>query len=105
MATTIQISEELKKELTKKKLYTAESYEDVIWDLMEDTMELSDETKRNMANLNVGYISQNAYLYCASEGLAACARASVDRKALAPKLKLRSDQVIILAHSVGHPKP
>lgn len=48
MATTIQISEELKKELSKKKLYSAESYEDVIWDLMEDTMELSEETKKNM---------------------------------------------------------
>lgn len=48
MATTIQISEELKKELSAKKLYTAESYEDVIWDLMEDTMELSEETKRNI---------------------------------------------------------
>jgi predicted transcriptional regulator len=49
MATTIQISEELKKELAAKKLYTAESYEDVIWDLMEDTMELSEQTKRNIA--------------------------------------------------------
>jgi hypothetical protein len=65
----------------------------------------SDETKKNMAHVNVGYISQNAYLYCASEGLASCARASVDRKGLGAKLKLRAEQVIVLAHSVGYPKP
>ena len=60
--------------------------------------------KMNTANIDVGYISQNAYLYCASEGLATGARGSVDRTALGPKLKLRPDQAIILAQSVGYPK-
>ncbi|VVB80836.1 Uncharacterised protein [uncultured archaeon] len=45
MATTIQISEELQTELNKKKLFGRETYEEVIKDLMEDSMELSDETK------------------------------------------------------------
>jgi predicted CopG family antitoxin len=49
MATTIQISSELLAELKKRKLHEKESYEEVIWDLIEDTMELSDETKRNIA--------------------------------------------------------
>ena len=48
MPTTIQVSSELLKELKKKKMYTKESYEEVIWDLLEDTMELSEETKRNI---------------------------------------------------------
>ncbi|MDO8556050.1 MAG: hypothetical protein Q7R96_02645 [Nanoarchaeota archaeon] len=48
MATTIQISEDLQKELTKRKLYDKETYEDVIWNILEDTMELSEETKRNI---------------------------------------------------------
>jgi nitroreductase len=65
----------------------------------------SDEAKKNTANVNVGYISQNTYLFCASEGLATGARASVERKALAAKLNLRPDQEIILAQSVGYPKP
>ncbi len=65
----------------------------------------SEQAKTTMANLNVGYISQNVYLYCASEGLVTGARASVDRKPLAQKLKLRPDQTIILAQSVGYPKP
>ena len=45
MVTTIQISETLQKELIKKKLYNKESYEEVIWDLMEDTQEINEETK------------------------------------------------------------
>lgn len=65
----------------------------------------SDEAKKNTANINVGYISQNAYLFCASEGLVTGARGSVDRKALGPKLKLRADQMIVLAQSVGYSKP
>jgi hypothetical protein len=53
----------------------------------------------------VGYISQNAYLYCASAGLATAARASVDRRGLGAKLSLRPEQWIVLAQSVGYPKP
>lgn len=48
MVTSIQVSEKLKEKLNKKKLYDGESYEDVIWDLLEDSMELSEETKRNI---------------------------------------------------------
>ncbi len=65
----------------------------------------SDEAKRNTANINVGYISQNTYLFCASEGLVTGARGSVDRKGLGAKLNLRPEQTIILAQSVGYPKP
>jgi len=49
----------------------------------------SAEEKKNFAGIDVGYISQNAYLFCASKGLVTGARASVDRKALGTKLKLR----------------
>lgn len=46
--TTIQISTELAKELKHAKLFGSESYEDVIWDLLEDRMELSAETLKNI---------------------------------------------------------
>lgn len=49
MATTIQISKDLQGELNKRRLFDRETYEEVIWDLIEDTMELSEETKRNIA--------------------------------------------------------
>ena len=65
----------------------------------------SAESKKTTANVNVGYISQNVYLFCASEGLATGARGSVDRAALGSKMELRPEQVIILAQSVGYPKP
>lgn len=45
MVTTIQISEELKDVLAKRKISEKETYEDIIWDLIEDTMELSHDTK------------------------------------------------------------
>ena len=64
----------------------------------------NNEGARNAANIDVGYISQNVYLFCASEGLVTGARGSVDRTALGPKLQLRPDQLIVLAQSVGYPK-
>jgi predicted transcriptional regulator len=48
MATTIQISEKLQEALKSKKLYGKESYEEIIWDLLEDSMELSEETKKDI---------------------------------------------------------
>lgn len=44
--TTIQIGKDLLEELKKRKMGAKESYEEVIWDLIEDTMELSEETKQ-----------------------------------------------------------
>jgi hypothetical protein len=46
--TTIQISNKLKETLGSKKLYNKESYEEIIWDLIEDSMELSEETKKDI---------------------------------------------------------
>jgi nitroreductase len=53
---------------------------------------------------DTAFISQNVYLFCASEGLATVVRASVDRAALAKTMKLRPDQKICLAQSIGYPK-
>jgi len=46
--TTIQISKDLLEKLKIRKMNDKESYETVIWDLIEDTMELSEETKRRI---------------------------------------------------------
>lgn len=56
------------------------------------------------AGAEVGFISQNVYLYCAAEGLATVVRGSMDRQALAKRLKLRPAQRLLLAQSVGYPK-
>ena len=52
---------------------------------------------------HTGFIAQNVYLFCASAGLSTVVRGSVDRDALAKIMKLRPDQKITLAQSVGYP--
>ena len=53
--TTIQISRELQKKLEARKLSLNESYENVIEDLLEDTMELSEETKNEIGQSRKEY--------------------------------------------------
>lgn len=53
---------------------------------------------------DVGFIAQNVYLFCASEGLAVVVRGSIDRTALTKTLNLQPHQQIILAQLVGYPK-
>jgi SagB-type dehydrogenase family enzyme len=65
---------------------------------------LSPEAADFYAGADTGFISQNVYLYCASSGLATVVRGSVDKPALAKAMKLRPDQKIIFAQTVGYPK-
>jgi len=46
--TTIQVSKDLIGALKNRKMYDKESYEDIIWDLLEDSMELSEDTKKDI---------------------------------------------------------
>src|SRR5512139_3880456 len=62
------------------------------------------EDKELYSAADTGFISQNVYLYCASERLATVVRGSIDRQALAKAMNLRPDQRIILAQSVGYHK-
>ena len=62
------------------------------------------ETKDFYAAIDTGFIAQNVYLYSASEGLATVVRAMVNREPLAQAMKLRPDQRIIAAQTVGYPK-
>ncbi len=64
----------------------------------------TDEDKRFYAGAHTGFISQNVYLFCASEGLATVVRGMVDRQAMAKTMMLRPDQHITLGQSVGYPK-
>jgi SagB-type dehydrogenase family enzyme len=62
-------------------------------------------TERDMyVAADAGFIAQNVYLYCASEGLATVVRGSIDRPALSKVMRLRPDQRIILAQTVGYPE-
>jgi nitroreductase len=62
-----------------------------------------DPEQRQWLWADAGFISQNIYLFCASEGLATGVRALVDRPALAKALGLPERRVILLAQCVGRP--
>ncbi|MGA9405880.1 MAG: SagB/ThcOx family dehydrogenase [Bacteroidota bacterium] len=64
----------------------------------------SDEDKVLYTAADVGFIAENVYLYCASQGFAVVVRGSVDRAALAAAFKLRPEQKIILAQTIGYGK-
>jgi SagB-type dehydrogenase family enzyme len=65
----------------------------------------AEENQKLMSSFaNTGFIAQNVYLYCASEGLAAVVRGMIDKPALETALKLRPDQRVILGQTVGYPK-
>jgi SagB-type dehydrogenase family enzyme len=67
------------------------------------TTKAPQEKKNLYANADAAYISENIYLYCASEGLATVVRAMVDREVLAKAMHLGPDQEIIFAQTVGYP--
>jgi nitroreductase len=61
------------------------------------------EERTFFASADAGFIAQNVYLYCASAGLVTVVRGLVDRRKLAPAMRLRVDQRIVLAQTVGYP--
>lgn len=50
---------------------------------------------------DTGFICQNIYLFCASEGLATVTRAMIPKESLAAKLKLSPTQEITLVQTAG----
>jgi SagB-type dehydrogenase family enzyme len=59
---------------------------------------------KQYAAADAAFISQNIYLYCASEGLATVVRGFIDKPALATAMQLKPQQEIIFAQTVGFPK-
>ena len=51
---------------------------------------------------NVGFISQNIYLFCAANSLGTVVRGSFDNEKLRKAMRLEDGEVIILCQTVGH---
>ena len=66
--------------------------------------DVSPEDRRLYASVDTGFIGQNVYLFCASEGLATVFRGSVDYPKLARTLKLPAQQFVTFAQTVGYPR-
>lgn len=66
--------------------------------------DISPEERRLYASVDAGFIGQNVYLFCASEGLATVFRGAVDYRKLARALKLPNQQFVTFAQTVGYPR-
>ena len=60
--------------------------------------------RESYAAVAAGAISQNLYLFAASNGLATVIRAWIGREAIANALGLSHDQQVLLSQTVGYPK-
>jgi nitroreductase len=65
---------------------------------------VSAEERRLYASVDTGFIGQNVYLFCASEGLATVFRGSFDGAKLAQILQLPEDQFVTFTQTVGYPR-
>jgi SagB-type dehydrogenase family enzyme len=72
-------------------------------DLSKTGRDPNSESTQLFTNADTGFIAQNVYLFCASEGLATVVRGLVNREELAKVLKLRPNQRITLSQTVGYP--
>jgi nitroreductase len=62
------------------------------------------EVREFYAGTDTGFVSQNVYLFCASEGLATVVRGMVNKEECHKTCKLRAEQKVMLAQTVGYPK-
>jgi len=63
---------------------------------------LDKASNRDAALIDCGFISQDIYLFCASEGLITVVRGSVDKDAVRSLLELNENQETLLAQTVGY---
>lgn len=69
-----------------------------------DKLKGTDEIKMITAATHCGFIGQNVYLYCASEGLISVFRAWISKEKIAELLKLNENQHVMYSQSVGFSK-
>lgn len=62
-----------------------------------------EQLKREIAGTHCGFIGQNVYLFCASEGLNTVFRAWIDAELIHEKLGLKPHQHVMFSQSVGYP--
>lgn len=73
-------------------------------DYSRQSPEFDKARKMKVALADTGFIGQNVYLFCASEGLITVFRAMVDCEKLGKTLGLNENQEVYFSQSVGYPK-
>ncbi len=66
--------------------------------------DMSKASNREAGFIDSGFIAQNVYLFCASEGLGAVVRASFKKPDLHSALKLSNNQEITIVQAIGYIK-
>ena len=82
----------------------ANAYLDLLF--IADTDKTGPGDKPGSANtvsyVNVGYVSQNVYLYCASAGLGSRARGGWNQQQVVGTLGLKESMIVVLGQTVGY---
>jgi nitroreductase len=78
---------------------------DLVYVAHSDRMhDVSPEDRRLYASVDTGFIGQNVYLFCASEGLATVFRGAVDYAKLGSRMRLDATTFVTFAQTVGYRK-
>ncbi|MGE5308265.1 MAG: nitroreductase family protein [Deltaproteobacteria bacterium] len=99
-----QVTAEDIRALTGKQDFVKSAPVDLIYVADEGRMSQAGELKDKWASADTGFIAENVYLYCASEGLATVVRGMFDEAQLSKAMKLRPNQKIVLTQTVGYPQ-
>jgi len=99
------ITEKDVREATGKQSFVKEAPLNLVYIADEQRMtRANDEDRVRWSSADAGFIAQNVYLYCASQGFAVVVRGMIDRETLSKELNLKDSQKIIFSQTVGYPK-
>ncbi|MFP4024232.1 MAG: SagB/ThcOx family dehydrogenase [Thiohalospira sp.] len=99
----LQISDQDKREVTGMQDFVKVAAVNLIYVSDFDKLgNSSNEIKTMTAATHCGFIGQNVYLYCASEGLISVFRAMIDKEKAAKMLELEGNKHVIYSQSVGY---
>ena len=101
----VQVGKEDIRELTGKQDFVKDAPVNLIYvaDLFRMSKATADSIDQ-LASADAAFISQNVYLFCASEGLSTVVRGWIDKPVLEKAMKLGDGHKVIFAQSVGYPK-
>jgi len=100
-----QLSNEDLRKVTGKQPFVKDAALNLIYVSDFDKLGNSDDnTKLMTAATHCGFIGQNVYLYCASEGLISVFRAWIDKNEIREALQLKDNRKVIYCQTVGYSK-
>jgi len=101
----VKIKNEDLRELTGKQPFVATVPVNLVFVAEEEKMgNMTADKKIYYGAIDTGFVSQNIYLYCASQGISTVVRAYLDPEKLQKAMGLKPTHKVIAAQSIGYPK-